>query len=519
MLWSADTPGRRRLARRLRGGLAGLAAGGLGVGASEVVAARLTGVTSPVIAVADRIIDQTPHPVKELAIRELGTRDKPVLLASVLVGMAVGLVLAGVVGVEVRRRGVAVFVALAVVAAVFVSFDRASTASVPVRLVPVVVLVVVACAALWWLLGLLRDQPTEAPAPAGFDRRSFLLAVTGVGTVAAGSVVAGETVLQLSTGRNGVRLPRAAFPAPPIPRGAELHVPGLTPYITPNADFYRVDIAVRTPRLDVDSYRLSIGGMVEGPIELSFADLLDMPLVEKRVTLTCVSQPIGGPYVGNATWLGVRVRDLLARVGVRAGADAVRSTGADGMTIGTPLAALTDGREALVALGMNGEPLPLAHGFPVRLVVPGLYGYVSATKWLTALEVTRFADFKAYWTTRGYDAQAPIKTGTRIDVPGSFARLAPGTATVAGVSWAQDRGIERVEVRVDGGPWHQATLAAEDSIDTWRQWVWRWPATPGIHLLEARATDATGVPQTGARVGDAPNGATGWPSVSVTVTG
>jgi DMSO/TMAO reductase YedYZ molybdopterin-dependent catalytic subunit len=243
-------------------------------------------------------------------------------------------------------------------------------------------------------------------------------------------------------------------------------------------------------------------------------------MVERRITLTCVSNPVGGHYLGNAAWLGIPVRDLLAEAGVQHGADAIKTTSADNMTIGTPLQALTDPkRDALIAVGMNGEPLPLPHGFPVRMVVPGLYGYVSATKWLVDIEVTRFADFKAYWSTRGYSVKAPIKTSSRIDVPRSFAQVKAGTKVpVAGVAWSQDRGIKRVEVRVDGGAWQQATLADQDSIDTWRQWRWVWDATSGNHTIEVRATDETGLTQTDKRVPIAPNGSTGWHSVNVTAS-
>jgi DMSO/TMAO reductase YedYZ molybdopterin-dependent catalytic subunit len=240
--------------------------------------------------------------------------------------------------------------------------------------------------------------------------------------------------------------------------------------------------------------------------------------VEQRITLTCVSNPVGGDYLGNATWIGVPMADLLAEAGVRAGADAVRSTSADGFTAGTPLSALTDrDRGALVAVAMNGEPLPLQHGFPARMVTPGLYGYVSATKWLVDLEVTRFADFRAYWSTRGYAVEAPIKTSSRIDVPASFARFPAGRTPVAGVAWSQNRGIAKVEVRVDGGGWNPVRLAEQDNVDTWRQWLWQWDATPGSHTLEVRATDRTGYMQTGNRADIAPDGSTGWDSCSVTV--
>jgi DMSO/TMAO reductase YedYZ molybdopterin-dependent catalytic subunit len=293
----------------------------------------------------------------------------------------------------------------------------------------------------------------------------------------------------------------------------------VTPYLTDNADFYRVDTALRVPVVPVDGWTLRIHGMVDHELELTFADVLDRRLVEKRITLTCVSNEVGGGYVGNAAWLGVPIADLLAEAGVQDGADAVRSTSQDGFTVGTPLAVLTDqDRGALLAIGMNGEPLPLKHGFPARMVVPGLYGYVSATKWVVDLEVTRFRDFKAYWTTRGYAAEAPIKTMSRLDVPRSFAHVKAGRVPVAGVAWAQHTGIAKVEVRIDDGAWNEATVAAEDGIDTWRQWVWRWDATPGDHRIEVRATDRSGYTQTAKTAPIAPDGATGLPTNYVTVT-
>jgi DMSO/TMAO reductase YedYZ molybdopterin-dependent catalytic subunit len=303
-----------------------------------------------------------------------------------------------------------------------------------------------------------------------------------------------------------------------VPEGASLDVPGITSHLTPTRDFYRVDTALRVPDVPVEDFVLRIHGMVDRELELSFEDLLSRRLVERRVTLTCVSNPVGGEYVGNATWIGVPIRDLLMEAGIQDGADAVRSTSADDFTAGTPLPVLLEeDRDALVAVAMNGEPLPLEHGFPVRMVTPGLYGYVSATKWLVDLEVTRFADFQAYWTTRGYSAKAPIKTSSRIDVPRSFARVKAGRRPVAGVAWSQDRGIDRVEVRVDEGPWNQARLASEDNVNTWRQWEWEWDCTPGNHKLEARATDSTGHTQTSRRAPIAPDGSTGWHSVDVMV--
>ncbi|MGH3317717.1 MAG: molybdopterin-dependent oxidoreductase, partial [Nocardioidaceae bacterium] len=321
-----------------------------------------------------------------------------------------------------------------------------------------------------------------------------------------------------SQSRAGVSVPRPNSAAPPLPTGATFDIDGLTPHLSTNRDFYRVDTALVVPNVPVDTWRLRVHGMVERPLELTFPALLSRRLVERRITLTCVSNPVGGDLMDTTTWIGVPLADLLAEAGVRAGADAVKSTSADDMTIGTPLSALTDGRDALVAVAMGGEPLPLEHGFPARMVVPGLYGYVSATKWLVDLEVTRFADFRAYWTDRGYAAQAPIKTSSRIDVPRSFAQLAAGPVTVAGLAWSQHRGIDSVEVRADDGPWQQATLAVQDNRDTWRQWRWTWDATPGTHQLQVRATDRTGRTQTPVREPIAPNGATGWHNVTVIVS-
>jgi sulfite oxidase len=295
-------------------------------------------------------------------------------------------------------------------------------------------------------------------------------------------------------------------------------VAGVTPFVTPAPDFYRIDTALSVPRLDATRWRLRLHGLVDRELELSLPDLLGMPLVQRTITLTCVSNEVGGTLAGNAQWLGVPVRTLLERAGVRPSADMVLSSSSDGFTASTPLAALTDGRNALLAVGMNGAPLPYEHGFPARMVVPGLYGYVSATKWLVDLEVTRFDRRQAYWTERGWAPQAPIRTFSRIDVPRPFARVAAGPVAVGGVAWAQQRGIRSVQVRVDGGDWEDARLGGVPGSDTWRQWAWTWEAVPGLHRLEVRATDALGATQPETRRPPKPDGATGWHSVTVTVT-
>jgi DMSO/TMAO reductase YedYZ molybdopterin-dependent catalytic subunit len=308
-----------------------------------------------------------------------------------------------------------------------------------------------------------------------------------------------------------VRLPAPADPARPLPAGAG---PG---FVTANADFYRVDTALTLPRIDVGSWSLRVHGMVGQPVELSFADLLERPLIERHVTLNCVSNEVGGPYVGTARWLGVPLAPLLRELGVRPGADQLVARSVEGMTIGTPVETVLDGRDTMLCVGMNGEPLPVVHGFPVRMLTPGLYGYAGACKWLAELELTTFADFDAYWVRRGWGARGPVKTASRIDRPQPFARLGAGPVTVAGVAWAQGRGIADVEVRVDEGEWRTAELLPVPSVDTWVQWRYTWAATPGPHTLTVRATDGTGAVQPEERVTPFPDGATGWHGVTVTV--
>jgi len=376
-------------------------------------------------------------------------------------------------------------------------------------------------AGLWALSKLWeRGAKAEGSTGASVDRRRFLLLGAGVAAAAATATafgqVLGQRAAQAARSRLAVVLPRAANTVV-VPAGAQLDVRGITPYLTSNDTFYRVDVALQVPQIDAGAWRLKIHGLVDREIELSYDDILAMPLVERRITLTCVSNQVGDRYVGNATWLGISMRALLERAGVKRGADCLVSTSKDDMTISTPLQALTDDRDALLAVGMNGAPLPLEHGFPARMVVPGLYGYVSATKWVVDMEVTQFSKVSTYWTDRGWAAQAPIKTQSRIDVPRQFASVSPGMVNVAGVAYAQRRGIAKVEVRVDDGDWQEARLATEDTIDTWRQWVFPWDATRGQHKILVRATDRTGHTQTSDRVPPRPDGATGWHSTTVNV--
>ena len=366
------------------------------------------------------------------------------------------------------------------------------------------------------------SPPPPVSAPPGGSRRQFLVTGTGAAGIAAVGLVAGRLLGErgaVTQARAALKLPRPTkLVGDQLPPGTDFHIPGLSPFITSNASFYRVDTALILPQVAPSNWRLRIHGMVEREIEVSFDQLMQRPLIETYVTLTCVSDPVSGPYIGNTRWLGASLASLLREARPLAGADQILSTSVDGYTSGTPVQTVLDGRDALLAVAMNGAPLPVEHGFPVRMVVPGLYGYVSATKWVTDLKLTTFAAETAYWAQRGWTQQAPIKTESRIDVPLSGTSKRAGRLPVAGVAWAQHRGIDAVHVRVDRGPWHQAKLAAVPGIDTWRQWVWDWDATPGTHIIEARATDGTGQTQTASQAPPPPNGATGYPAVQVMIT-
>jgi DMSO/TMAO reductase YedYZ molybdopterin-dependent catalytic subunit len=354
------------------------------------------------------------------------------------------------------------------------------------------------------------------------SRRSVLLGVGAVLGVAALSAGVGRNLLErakrTAAGRSDVALPAPARALPPVPPAAELGIPELSPVVTPNETFYRIDTAFAVPRVEIQDWALRIEGMVDRPYSISYFDLLDMRLVERDVTLSCVSNRVGGDLVGNARWLGVPLTELLDRAGVQEGAGQLVGRSVDDFTVGFPVEAVYDGREALVAVGMNGEPLPLEHGFPARLVVAGLYGYVSATKWLASIELTGWDDFDAYWIPRGWSKEAPIKTQSRIDTPQSNARVDAGPRQVAGVAWAPNRGISRVEVQLgEGAEWVEAELSEPLTNDSWLQWAVEWDAPSGTHQLQVRATDGEGNVQTDEIRPPAPDGATGWHRISVTV--
>ena len=492
-------------------------------------------------AVGSEFIDRTPRWLKDFAIEQFGTNDKVALRAGMLVVIGVLGVVLGALSLRRRVIGVVGFAMFGVVGAL-VAVQR--PVSQLLDALPPLVAAAAGIATLLILLDRLApaadiDAPTPAAAGAdhhgvvdnlraelattnrkGLDRRGFFVASAAVGAFVFAAGSAGKWLkdrFDVAASRDSVVLPRPVTAARVAP-GAAITTEGISPFVTPNADFYRIDTALSVPQIPADSWRLKVHGLVDRELELTFDDLLRRNVVEATVTLACVSNEVGGDLIGNATWLGVPIADVLEEAGVRPEADQLKSTSSDGWTCGTPVSAVTDGRAALLAFGMNGEPLPVEHGFPVRMVVPGLYGYVSATKWVVDLELTTFADYDAYWVRRGWSAQGPIKTQSRIDTPRPLAKIAAGRVAVAGVAWAQHRGIEAVEVRVDEGRWMPARLADELSVDTWRQWVWEWDATPGRHKLEVRATDATGAVQPEQRVKPFPDGATGWHSVVVQVT-
>jgi DMSO/TMAO reductase YedYZ molybdopterin-dependent catalytic subunit len=500
--------------------LAGIAAVALGLGAAELAAAIVAPTAGPVLVIGALLIDLAPTWAKEAAIALFGTADKAALLVGI--GLVL-LVVAGVAGVLQWRRPPLgrILIALGAVVGIAAAMTRSGAAVLDV--VPSTVAAVVAVVALGILLRKAPEVPVAASGAAGRaapgdpTRRTFLV-WTG-GAAALGALAAlGGTLLQSGARaataiRDAFTLPRAAVAAPPIPSGAELDLPGLAPVITPNAEFYRIDTALQIPLVDPTGWTLRITGEVDREIELTWDELIALPLEESVTTLMCVSNEVGGDLIGTAVWLGYPIRELLERAGPKPGADMVLSRSIDGFTAGTPLPVLQDDRNAILAIGMNGEPLPEEHGFPVRMVVPGLYGYVSATKWVVELQVTRFSRTSAYWTDRGWGERGPIKIQSRIDV----ARLDGGELLVAGVAWHQHTGISRVEVQLDDGAWAEAELAEAISIDTWVQWRYRGAATAGDHTLRVRATGADGRTQTEDVAGVLPDGATGYHTIDVTL--
>ena len=495
--------------------LAALAAVGIG----HLVAAVINPAASPLLAVGSALIDAAPTPAKEFAVKTFGTNDKPILISSI--GVALLILAAGLGLLAWHLRTVALIgISLLGLVGLIISVYRGTA----IDGVPSIVAGLVGIGVLWFLTRPSPPATSETESDAGTNsadvsRRRLLLGLGGAGVLAAvggvGGVVITRAKQAASAARRAIGLPVPASPAAAIPPGAQLA--DMTPFTTSIEKFYRVDISLITPSVDPTGWELTVDGMVDNPVKLSYDDLLAMPMIERDVTLTCVSNEVGGPYVGTARWLGVPFSEIIKRVGVQAGVDQVYSYSSDsGYTCSTPFQAVSDGRDAMIVVGMNGEVLPEKNGFPARMLVPGLFGFVSATKWLNRIEFTTYAERTAYWTERDWATDAPILTQSRIDVPQSLGTLAKDKPVIAGVAWAQHRGIEKVEIRIDGGEWKQAKLADDAGIDLWRQWSYVYDGPPGRHSAQVRATDLTGETQPEERTKVFPSGARGWHEIQFT---
>lgn len=512
--------------------MSGVTAVSASLGFGELVAGLFASVYSPITAIGDRIVDWSPPALKDFAIETLGTADKPALLIGIAV---VALILGAGVGVLSYGRAWLAFV-------VFFGFAIiAIAAGVQSPLVDPVWATVMGLAGgalgyatLNYLHRLVDNSERAQAVTAGLaahpeeervaspmiaSRRDFLTAAGGISAVAVASGALGRfgfgggAIIDPDT----LAVPEAAGTLAPPDAANMLSVDGITPIIVPNEDFYLIDTALTIPRVDPTSWSLAVNGMVENELTFTLDELKAFDLVEEYVTIACVSNPVGGPYVGNAKWTGVRLVEVLERAGVADGATQIVGTSVDGWTAGFPTEVVFDGREPMIALAMNDEPLPASHGFPARLIVPGLYGYVSATKWLSEITLTTWEGFDGYWIPRGWAKEGPIKTQSRIDVPTGDQALAAGMATVAGVAWAPNKGIDRVEVRTNQGPWSEAMLSEPLSDKAWVQWRVEIPVEPGEAVIQVRATDGEGFTQMENRVEPRPDGAEGYDTVVVRV--
>lgn len=498
--------------------LAGLVAGGAGLATSYVVANLLAIRDSPVVAVAELVIQITPGAVVEEAIGTLGAADKPLLVGGIFVFLGLGFAWAGRLAARAWWWGALLLGGLAGVGVAAVAIQEAPS--------PIVYLPIAVGFVTWVLvLGLLTDrlraaQRSAEPAATTSGRRGFLIgaaavAVISVGVGALGRVV-GRGRREVEESRQLLRL--IGVTEPRVPPATRVGLAGVSAWATRQEEFYLIHTAIALPTIEPEDWQLRIHGMVDKEITLSYQDLIGRERTEAWITLSCVSNPVGGDLIGNAWWSGVSLAALLDEAGVGADADALLQTSDDGWTCGTPLSVVMDGRDAMLAVAMNGRPLPIEHGFPVRTLVPGLYGFVSATKWLVDIEVTRFDRFEAYWTGKGWAEQAPVRLGSRIDVPRSGQDVPAGQVAVGGVAWQQHVGIVGVEVSVDGGGWQSVEVASPPTEDTWVQWAGTVSVTPGDHVLRVRAISADGEEQTGAERDPVPDGATGWHDVEFTAT-
>ncbi|WP_448641398.1 molybdopterin-dependent oxidoreductase [Geodermatophilus sp. URMC 63] len=537
--------------RRPLAAAAGLLSAGVALGVAELAAGLVGPASSPVVAVGDTVITLVPEPVEQFAIATFGANDKIALIVGTLVLVALYAVLVGLVALRSRRLGVAG-------TALFGLIGALAAVTRPAGGLPdALPSVVGALAGTLALLPLVRPLTLPAPAPAGappavddagrhadeavldrlrgalamadrkgsgMDRRRFFL-TGGIALGAAAVTGGGGRLLQrrfdVSGARGDLTLPAPASPAAALPPGADLaeQVEGLTPLFTPNRDFYRVDTAITVPQIRPSEYTLTLRGMFNSPRTYTLADLFDRDdVVERDITLTCVSNEVGGTLASTARWTGIPLGALLRENGIQSRSDQLVCRSQDGMTIGASTRAALEVEDAMVAFGQNGEPLPVEHGFPVRMLIPGLYGYVSACKWMTEIEASTYDAFDVYWTARDWARQAPVKLFSRIDTPAPLRRFPAGRRPIAGVAWAQTRGIARVEVRVDAGEWQEAQLSPQVDADLWRQWVLPFDFAPGSYQLTVRATAADGEVQTAERAAPFPDGASGLQSIRVIAT-
>jgi DMSO/TMAO reductase YedYZ molybdopterin-dependent catalytic subunit len=491
---------------------AGTVSAGLALGLTELAAGLTDRVPSSIAAVGGFVIDWSPRFVKEFAINVFGTADKGALAIGTAI---VALVVGALVGILSRTHR---WVAPAAFGLFGLAGLGATSTEVRFSFFPTLLALLIAVGTgmvvLWVLLYRTVETPTDG-IPDNVGRRVFIGSVAAAGLAALAAGVGGRRLIinRSEQVRENAVLPSPPVTVPPPGPGASFAVEDLAPIVVPNNDFYRIDTALVVPRPDPDTWRLKVTGMVDNELELSLDDLAAFPIIEDYVTISCVSNQVGGHLVGNAKWTGVRLVDILDRAGVQDGAGQIVGRSVDGWTSGFPTELAFDGRDPILALGMNGEPLPPDHGYPARLIVPGLYGYVSATKWIEEIELTTWDGFDGYWIPRGWSKEGPIKTQSRIDRPGRGQRLPGSPAVLAGVAWAPTRGIERVEVQIDGGEWLEAELTTPLSDKAWVQWKVEQTLDPGDHEAKVRATDGTGATQTSEETSPAPNGATGWHTV------
>jgi DMSO/TMAO reductase YedYZ molybdopterin-dependent catalytic subunit len=497
--------------------LAGAAAGTTAIGVNELIAGLLPGAPSFVVEVGALVISLQPPGAKQFVVDLFGEADK--LVFNLLI-VAVAIIGAAVLGIVARTRfsTAALGFTGAGLAALAVSVLFDSLVQPILALASAVITAGAGVGALRWLLGTATPPVAEMP---DWSRRRFIGTSLGVAGVAVAGGVLGRWIgeqTRVATPVDITPVPEPVDPLPELGAGTDLGISGLTPIVTPNPDFYRIDTALLTPRIDAATWRLTVTGMVDRSLTFTYDDLLALPLYEQYVTIACVSNEVGGRLVGNALWTGARVREVLDTAGVQPGATQVVGRSFDGWTAGFPTEwVMTDEREALIAVAMNGEALPAEHGFPARLIVPGLFGYVSATKWLTEIELTTWDAFDAYWVPLGWAKEGPILTQSRIDVPRPGSSVGAGQVAVAGVAWAPDRGVTRVEVQVDDGEWNPAELSVAISDATWVQWHYPWHANPGSHQIRVRATDGTRDVQESRVTEPTPDGARGYHTIQVSV--